>query len=368
MNATWEKLPFLDVVNDVSSGNEKVPQTEYLKSGAYPVIDQGKDLIAGYVNDERMLWKGELPVVVFGDHTRNLKYIDFPFCIGADGVKVLSPKKGDARYLYHFLRSIKIESAGYSRHFKFLKEFDVVAPLEEKEQKRIATILDQAESLRAKRRAALEQLDALAQAIFIEMFGHPTRGPKDRKMVSLGELGAWRTGGTPPRSEQQHFEGDVPWFSSGELEGMYISESQEKISKEALQKTSAKPVLAGSILIGMYDTAALKVSISAIDCSCNQAIAFSSLDENLVDAVFVYFSILIGREDYRRMQRGVRQQNLNLSMIRELKVPLPDVALQKKFLNRIETIRQSRQVLLKQLKELDNLFHSLQHRAFRGEL
>ena len=83
-------------------------------------MDQGKELVAGYTNDESRLCRAQLPVIVFGDHTRCFKYVDFPFCMGADGVKVLRPKiDADVKYLYHYLRQLRLTAGGYDRHFKY---------------------------------------------------------------------------------------------------------------------------------------------------------------------------------------------------------------------------------------------------------
>jgi type I restriction enzyme S subunit len=101
----WHKEPFDAVIADESGGNVKTPQGEFLQSGQFPIIDQGKELIAGYTNDATRLCSAQLPVIVFGDHTRCFKYVDFPFCMGADGIKVLRPKTdADVKYLYYYLR------------------------------------------------------------------------------------------------------------------------------------------------------------------------------------------------------------------------------------------------------------------------
>ena len=75
---SWEIVSFIEAVEDLTGGNPKVNQNQYLDSGVFPVIDQGKDEIAGYVNDERLLCKTPLPCIIFGDHTkifkRNIKY------------------------------------------------------------------------------------------------------------------------------------------------------------------------------------------------------------------------------------------------------------------------------------------------------
>jgi type I restriction enzyme S subunit len=185
MKAGWQKLPFTAVIADQSGGNIKTQTSEYQRCGKFPVVDQGKNLIAGYVNDESRLCCAKPPVIVFGDHTRCFKYIDFPFCMGADGVKVLRPTtESDVKYLYYYLRQLSLTEGGYDRHYKYLKRVEVVLP-PLPDQKRIAAVLDKAEELRAKRRAALAELDTLSQAIFLEMFGDPVTNPKGWPLIQL---------------------------------------------------------------------------------------------------------------------------------------------------------------------------------------
>jgi type I restriction enzyme S subunit len=236
------------------------------------------------------------------------------------------------------------------------------------EQRRIAAILDKADELRAKQRSALTDIDMLIKSIFIEIFGDPVINNQDLPMKSLGELGEWQSGGTPPRDREDYFHGSVPWFSSGELNEMVIGESREQISERALKETSAKSVPEGALMLGMYDTAALKASIAGVRCSCNQAIAFAQINRELAETLYVYFAILIGRDHFRRLQRGVRQKNLNLSMICELRIPVPKLELQRKFVRRIESIEKLKLKLKASLAELNALFVALQHRAFRGEM
>lgn len=288
--------------------------------------------------------------------------------MGADGVKVLRPKiDADVKYLFHYLRQLEIPNGGYDRHFKYLKRSPVVMP-PIAEQRRIAEVLDRAEALRAKRRTALTQLDSLTQSIFLDMFGDPYRNTKQLATTTLGQLAQWQSGGTPPRGRKDYFTGSIPWFSSGELEGGYLIDSAEHISEAALRETSTKPVPRNALMLGMYDTAALKAAIAGIDCACNQAIAFASIDPKLAFTTYVYSAVVIGREDFRRMQRGVRQKNLNLSMIRDIRVPLPPLPLQQTFTRRISAIETLKTTHRSALAELDALFASLQHRAFRGQL
>ncbi len=177
---------FAEVIEDVSGGNPKLPQSAFAAAGSIPVIDQGQRHIAGYTDDESLKCRVELPVIVFGDHTRTLKYVDFPFVMGADGVKVLRVRDGwDAKYVFHYLRWRDLPSAGYSRHYKFLRELWVPKPADS-EQRRIAAVLDKADALRVKRQQALDRLDALQQSIFLDMFGDPGTNPRQLQTRSLG--------------------------------------------------------------------------------------------------------------------------------------------------------------------------------------
>ena len=126
---SFQNLPFLDVFRDATGGSIKTRQTEFLKEGEFPVVDQGQALVAGFVNDRSRVCRVNPPVIVFGDHTRVIKYVDFEFAMGADGTKVLVPKvESDTKYLYYALKAIEIPAAGYSRHYKFLKETQIPLP------------------------------------------------------------------------------------------------------------------------------------------------------------------------------------------------------------------------------------------------
>ena len=119
---SWIWLNFSEALLDFTDSKKKLQERDYLAEGRHPVIDQGKKLVSGYTNSTELLYSGPLPVIVFGDHTRCVKWIDQPFAQGADGVKVLSPQ--DAllpRFAFWALRTIQLPDKGYSRHFKFLK-------------------------------------------------------------------------------------------------------------------------------------------------------------------------------------------------------------------------------------------------------
>ena len=134
--------PFTQVCEDVTKTATKIPQSKYLSNGKTPIFDQGAGYVAGYSNLEDGI-ADEYPYIIFGDHTRILKYVEVPCFIGADGVKLLKVfnKKYLPKYVYYNLLANPVESHGYSRHFKYLKE-NTIQSVSLIEQKRIIEELD----------------------------------------------------------------------------------------------------------------------------------------------------------------------------------------------------------------------------------
>ena len=140
----WQKLE--NISTFIGDKNNQIKESLVKKEGKYKVVSQSKELFVGYYDDERKLLKIDHPVLVFGDHTALVKYIDFDFIIGADGVKIINPICMDIKYLYYALRYLLIginELGGYSRHYKYIKDKLIpIPPLAE--QKRIVERLDEA--------------------------------------------------------------------------------------------------------------------------------------------------------------------------------------------------------------------------------
>jgi type I restriction enzyme S subunit len=126
----WEKKQVKDIVSKVNPP-KKIPKSEYLELGSIPCIDQSKNLVGGYTDDMEAVIKKEHPVIIFGDHTRILKFINFPFASGADGTQIIISKNDflSQEYLYFSLDAIDLSNYFYARHFKFLKDqYMFIAP------------------------------------------------------------------------------------------------------------------------------------------------------------------------------------------------------------------------------------------------
>lgn len=158
----WEVRRFMETLDKKTKFSVgELKQKDYKKIGKYPIVDQGNENIAGYSNDERKVYSGKLPVIIFGDHTRIVKFVNFPFIIGGGGVKILIPKKSfNIKFFYYLLSDLEIESRGYNRHFPILKEKHIpLPPLPE--QREIAEILqtvDQKIEIEQRKKALYEEL------------------------------------------------------------------------------------------------------------------------------------------------------------------------------------------------------------------
>lgn len=133
---------FAEVCKDVTKTATKIPQSKYLSNGKTPIFDQGAGYVAGFSDSEDGI-ADDCPYIIFGDHTRILKYVEVPCFIGADGVKLLKVfnKKYFPKYVYYNLLANPVDYHGYSRHFKYLKE-NTIQYTSLVEQRRIVDELD----------------------------------------------------------------------------------------------------------------------------------------------------------------------------------------------------------------------------------
>jgi len=158
------------------SPNKKTKQKDYLKKGRLPIVDQGQSLVGGYTDDADMAVKCELPVIVFGDHTRAVKYITFPFGAGADGIKVLQPKENILPpFLYYGTQYIvaKMPNRGYARHYQYVEKEDLPVPsLPEQERivARIEELFSQLDAGVETLKKTKAQLAVYRQAVLKEAF------------------------------------------------------------------------------------------------------------------------------------------------------------------------------------------------------
>ncbi len=182
---------FEECIEKVSYGN-KIQRSDYLIKGNFPVVSQESSLINGYWNKETdVVWVNK-PVIVFGDHTRVLKYIDFNFVLGADGTKIIKPKEFiDSKFFYYFLQANPIETKGYARHYRFLKDLSLYVPPLATQQKIVAkldAIFAEIDKATAAVEANAKNAEALFQSYLNEVFESGGEGWSVRDLPSLCTL------------------------------------------------------------------------------------------------------------------------------------------------------------------------------------
>lgn len=231
------------------------------------------------------------------------------------------------------------------------------------EQEKIAKVLNKITELTNKTRKQAKLLDDIIKSRFIELFGDPVYNTKNNKKKTLEQIGKWASGGTPSRNNGSYFEGTIDWYSAGELNSLYLNNSIEKITDEAINCSSAKLFPAGSMLVGMYDTAAFKMGILKKTSSCNQACACVIPNEN-INIIWLYYELYLMKEYFLSQRRGVRQKNLNLGMIKKFEIPVSKYEDQLIFADFVAQTDKSKLAVQKSLDELETLKKSLMQEYF----
>ena len=345
----WKEKPFLECLEKEASNNKlKIPQKDFLEEGIYPIIDQGNNVVAGYTNDETKVYSEKLPVVVFGDHTRVFKFIKFPFAIGADGTKILVPiKELNPKFFYYMLRKLNLPSAGYSRHYKFLKEKSLVIPPLETQQK-IVSILEKAEQLKEKRKKSIEVLDEYLKSVFSEMFLK-----KKFEIKKLSEICDTSSGGTPSRGKKEYWEnGVIPWIKSGDLNKDQVLGVDEFITEEGLKNSSVKYIEPDTVLIAMYGATAGKTSISRIKATTNQAVCAIVPKTHNLNKLYLLYLLRAKHNQIVSLSFGGGQPNISQQVIRSLKIPLPPPPLQEQFASIVKHVEKLKENQKKNQEEI----------------
>lgn len=159
-----------NIIKVIGSKKYQIKKTEIKNKGKYVVVDQSKDYVAGFHNDKNKVFF-DIPIIIFGDHTTVLKYIEKPFIVGGDGVKILKPKIDiNLKYLYYNLISNNIHSEGYKRHFGILKKKDIKIINDKKIQKTIGDLLYNIDWIIKYRSSKLKQLKYFKKGLLQKMF------------------------------------------------------------------------------------------------------------------------------------------------------------------------------------------------------
>lgn len=161
----WEKVEVGTCIAKIAR-TKQVMTAELLDVGRIPVVDQSRSFVAGYTNDEETIVDLGIPIIVFGDHTRVLKYIQFPFAKGADGTQLIvtNNEKMPQSLFYCSLVNVDLSNYHYARHFKYLKAEEILLPsldVAHQFDGVVSPLFEQVQMLRDKCKLAAEARDRL---------------------------------------------------------------------------------------------------------------------------------------------------------------------------------------------------------------
>lgn len=333
---------FSELFYDDTKNAKKLKSSEYKDNGKYIIVDQGQKLIAGYTDIENGLYL-DTPVIIFGDHTRNIKFIDKPFYLGADGTKVLKStlKNANYKYLYYALKSSKIPNTGYNRHFKWLKELkfkrhSII------DQENIVNILDSVQEIIAKYNKQLNMLDELVKARFVELFGDPVYNEKQWKVEQFGSLGELKRGKSKhrPRNDPILLGGKYPLIQTGDISNShtYIQTYKSTYSEEGLKQS--KMWKAGTLCITIAANIAESAILTFDACFPDSVVGF--LPNDKVNSIFIHHWLNFLQPILEENAPAVAQKNLNVATLEKVGVILPPLKLQNQFANFVKEVDKSR--------------------------
>jgi type I restriction enzyme S subunit len=370
----WEIIDFEKSLDKVSYTN-KIQKKEFKTEGLYPIISQENDFINGYWNNKSDLYVVDKPIVLFGDHTQVLKYVDFDFVLGADGVKIIKPRDIiNTKYLYYFLQNLSLGSLGYSRHYRLLKEICVLYPKSLIEQQRIVLLLDEAFSVIDKAKANAEKNLKNARELFDsylnEIFEKRGEEWEERKLEEVCEI---INGGTPDTTIPEFWHGENLWITPkdmGKLDSIYVDNTLRKISDEGLKNSSAKLLPPNSIILSSRAPIG-HLAISTKPISTNQGCK-GLIPKKGIDSLFIYFFLFKSVELLNNLGTGATFKELSGAKLRTVVIHIPSFQKQKTIVHQIEVLRTKTQrlesIYQKKIDDLDELRKSILEKAFMGEL
>lgn len=385
-------MKYKEIVKKVSiPAQSKTKQKEYLSSGTLPIIDQGKFLIGGYSNDVDNELECELPVIVFGDHTKCVKYINFPFVPGADGIKVLKPKEGIyPKYLFYYTQYLtyRIEDKGYARHYQYIEKEDVLLPpLPEQERivSRIEELFSELDNAVETLNATKSQLRLYKQAVLKDAFdGNLTNSgaPEIKELASFIEQPRYGT------SKKCNYQDDITAYtevyripnidaSTGTLDKSDLKYAQ--FDEDEIEKLSLKY---GDILIirsngspSIVGTAAMVREQDITGLFAGYLIRIRISDHERLSPKYLlrYLSSYDARryiENVSKSTSGVN--NVNAQEIKKIKVPYFEKEIQDQIIYAIES-RLSAYVNIEKtvnqaLQQVSAMRQSILKQAFEGGL
>lgn len=281
-------------------------------------------------------------------------------------------KKLDETYLFHFLNSDIFEreaiyaSAGIAQlNLSTNWVADYIIPLPPMSvQKEIVEKLDKAAAIREKSKALLAHYDALAESLFIELFGDPISNEKGWEISTFGAEFKISSGGTPKTNIGEYWEGgNIPWIGSNMCKDEIIYQNDGKfITQKGLENSSTKIFKVNSVLVALVGATIGKTALLKFDTAINQNIAGIVVSDKF-NSYFVFYCLRNLYGKFLELGEGSFKM-ANLSFVRNLEIPLPPLSLQVKFAEMVENIEEQKVRAKAEIEQGEAVFQALLQESF----
>ncbi len=373
---TWDIATF-DALFDTITPPKKFKKSSYIDEGVYPIVDQGDELIGGYTNNNIGIIEASQPLIIFGDHTRKFKYIDFDFAAGADGTKIIScNKKIEPKYAYYFFHTLNLPNDGYSRHFKYLKKIKVPLP-QLKVQQQIVEILDEADAMQKKREKTIEKLAELKEAIFYEIFGDPASNPKNWDEITLDKLVEDTKNGLYLPKEKYNVEGTPMVHMSDAFSDVVTPEVEQSVelTKDDLEKYQLNNndllIARRSLVLEGAAKASIVRNIDNNDLVFESSLIRVRPNQTKIDSEYLLQFFNNTRSKNKYVKPYITQSTIsgiNQTNLLKISVLTPPIELQTRYRLLIESIDDNKKSMINSKEVTNILFRSLLQKAFIGGL
>lgn len=374
MRENWEIKKFSDCLQKVSN-TAKIPKKKFLFEGSYPIVSQEASFVNGYWDNKDDLLIVDKPIVVFGDHTKVIKYVDFSFVRGADGVKVLLPiSQINSKFFSYQLRSIKLRDLGYARHFRLLKEKSIQIPPVQ-EQEKIVEMLDKAfesiEKAKANIEKNIENAKELFQSKLNKMF---SQTGDDWKQINIENLCNKTKNINWKENTESQF--DYIDLSSVSRTSLIVTETKKIDSKNAPSRAK-KIVNENDIIFGTTRPTlkrATKITKKYNNQICSTGyVVLSPKDPK--DSEWIFYFLLSNKfmKRMESLQRGASYPAVSDNDVKKSILSIPSKeSIKTQMIENLDALDNHIQSVLlayeEELENLEDLKKSILQKAFSGEL
>lgn len=362
----WNRVTLGEILDYERPDKYIVSSEDYNNSHKTPVLTAGKTFILGYTDENDGIYEN-IPVIIFDDFTTESKYVDFNFKVKSSAMKILKAKNNTTlKYLYYLMQTIPFNHETHKRYWiSEYSKLKIDIPEKIEEQQEIVQILDTMNDIIRLREKCISHAQALIPALFQEMFGNPIKNDKKHEQIAIKNLGRVTTGATPPSAKENMFGGTIPFVTPGDLEtgnckyNRYLTEDGSK---------NSRLVRAGSTMVCCIGATIGKVDKAIVNSCFNQQINAVEWNKEIINDIYALYLFRLLAPLIKAKASNTTLPILNKGNFENILIPKPNMKLQEQFAQKAIEIESYIKEQQEELENAKQMFQSLLHHAFTGEL